>query len=479
MTYLRKLFLRAAVSSRRSGQITVWLSLSFLVFLSLYMVCLDSVQKQHQRQKAEQAAETGMFSLFSEFEPHLLEDYGLLCIDSSFGSGKEKTDEICSHLWHFTENNLTGLAGSALEGLKLQGINVKNLIRMTDGEGAVFYRQAIQVMKEKTGASLAEDWVFQETFRAEAEEGARCFLEDCEAYEGNVENYESEDEEEGLDGEVLEWDGLRNSFTLRAALPDTADISGRSLNPEQCPSRRTLSEGAGGADGSEDRMVQKQWFISYLCEYFTHAQEMQAENREGGYMDYQMEYVICGKESDMENLEQVIQKIMLMREGVNYMFLNTHQEYSKKAELLADVLVGFTGSASLVSSLKHLILLGWACGESLVEIRQLLAGYELSAYKTEEDWQVPLSGLLGLVQNPGLYDEQTRRQQGMDYEAYLRLLLLAKSARELSMRSLDIIEGELQLKEDCGHIHLDHCIEKMTAQVWMEGIYLERTYGYE
>ena len=98
MLSLKKSFLRAAVFSRRSGQITVWLSLSFLVFLSLYLVCFNSVQKQNQRRKAEHSVEAGMFSLFSEFEPHLLDDYSLLYVDTSFRSGRESTDEICSHL---------------------------------------------------------------------------------------------------------------------------------------------------------------------------------------------------------------------------------------------------------------------------------------------------------------------------------------------------------------------------------------------
>ena len=35
------------------------------------------------------------------------------------------------------------------------------------------------------------------------------------------------------------------------------------------------------------------------------------------------------------------------------------------------------------------------------------------------------------------------------------------------------------MMEGCEQIHLDHCVECMTAQVWMDGIYLERTYGYE
>lgn len=479
MLSLKKSFLRAAVFSRRSGQITVWLSLSFLVFLSLYLVCFNSVQKQNQRRKAEHSVEAGMFSLFSEFEPHLLDDYSLLYVDTSFRSGRESTDEICSHLWHFIENNAAAPSGSVSQGLHLQGVNVKNPVRATDGQGAVFYRQAIRVMKARTGISLAEDWDFQEKFREEAEEDTRCFLKDCETYEGSVENYESEDEEEALGSKVRQWDGLRNSFTLSAVLSDPSKLSERTINPEVIPSRRNLSQGMGCKDGSEDRIVQKQWFISYLCKYFKHAREMMGNEREGGYLDYQMEYIIGGHSSDRQNLEQVIQKLLLIRQGINYVFLISHPEFSGEAEALADILAGFTGSPALVKGLKHLILLGWACGESLVEVRQLLRGYELSAVKGTKDWQVSLSGLLELIVNPGKYDEQTKKQQGLKYEFFLRLLLSMKSAKVLAMRSLDIIEGELQLKKGCEKIHLDHCVESLTAQVWMEGIYLERTYGYD
>ena len=71
MIFLKKLFHRP-VGSKKKGSITVWLTLSFLVFLGLYLICLQSVQKQSAKRRAEQAVENGMFSLFSEYEPHLL-----------------------------------------------------------------------------------------------------------------------------------------------------------------------------------------------------------------------------------------------------------------------------------------------------------------------------------------------------------------------------------------------------------------------
>lgn len=126
MIFLKKLFRRAAVSERRSGQMSIWLALGFSAFLAFYLVCLESVRMQSVRRQAEQAAESGLFSLFSEYEPHLLKEYSLFALDTSFRSGTENMDEICAHLWKFTELNTADAEGKAQEGLALQGVSVKD-----------------------------------------------------------------------------------------------------------------------------------------------------------------------------------------------------------------------------------------------------------------------------------------------------------------------------------------------------------------
>ena len=47
------------------------------------------------------------------------------------------------------------------------------------------------------------------------------------------------------------------------------------------------------------------------------------------------------------------------------------------------------------------------------------------------------------------------------------------------MRALDIMEGEVGRMEGCANLHLDHCVDYLTAQVWIEDLYLERSCGYE
>ena len=72
-----------------------------------------------------------------------------------------------------------------------------------------------------------------------------------------------------------------------------------------------------------------------------------------------------------------------------------------------------------------------------------------------------------------------RKNVGMDYEAYLRMFLTLLPPETLAMRTLDVVEGELQRIDGCSRIHVDHCADRLTARIWFEDIYQERTYGYE
>lgn len=61
----------------------------------------------------------------------------------------------------------------------------------------------------------------------------------------------------------------------------------------------------------------------------------------------------------------------------------------------------------------------------------------------------------------------------------LRIFLSLESAERLSMRALDLVEGELRSTGRCPELHMDHCVDYMTVQVWINDRCLERSYGYE
>jgi len=67
-------------------------------------------------------------------------------------------------------------------------------------------------------------------------------------------------------------------------------------------------------------------------------------------LDYMLEYILYGKTSDEENLQQGMTELSLMREGVNMAYLLTDSEKKAEAYAVATSLVGFTGNMAAVKS---------------------------------------------------------------------------------------------------------------------------------
>ena len=85
-----------------------------------------------------------------------------------------------------------------------------------------------------------------------------------------------------------------------------------------------------------------------------------------------------------------------------------------------------------------------------------------------------------LPANPGRYDSGANGQEGFSYQSYLKIFMNLESREDLCMRGLDVLEGVLRHSDSrLSNFHVDHCVEKATAEVWIEDLYLERTYGYE
>ena len=83
-----------------------------------------------------------------------------------------------------------------------------------------------------------------------------------------------------------------------------------------------------------------------------------------------LEYILYGKTSDEENLQQGMTELSLMREGVNMAYLLTDSEKKAEAYAVATSLVGFTGNMAAVKAAQYVILGVWAYGERDVYKRQ-------------------------------------------------------------------------------------------------------------
>ena len=64
-------------------------------------------------------------------------------------------------------------------------------------------------------------------------------------------------------------------------------------------------------------------------------------------MDYEMEYLIGGKNADQENLKAVVNRLLLMREGANLLYLETDSTKSQEAMSVALALTSVVRIQSL------------------------------------------------------------------------------------------------------------------------------------
>lgn len=158
-----------------------------------------------------------------------------------------------------------------------------------------------------------------------------------------------------------------------------------------------------------------------------------------------------------DNLEYVIGRIRILRFAVNYGYLLTDKDMQMEVDTLATTLSAVFLSPEIGPVIKHALLLAWAYGESLTDVKTLLAGKKVPAVKSKESWNLTLDGLLELAKNRSI-PEGKETEEGNSYEQYLQMMLVLKSKEELSMRALDLVEINLRSGMEKTFFRADACV---------------------
>ena len=153
-------------------------------------------------------------------------------------------------------------------------------------------------------------------------------------------------------------------------------------------------------------------------------------------MDYEMEYLIGGKNADQENLKAVVNRLLLMREGANLLYLETDSTKSQEAMSVALALTSVVANPELAEPVKHAILAAWAYAESISDVRILLNGGKVSLVKNDTQWHTDLKHLGDALNT----SEKNTEQEGLSYDGYLQLLLWTTSEEKIRQRSMNLIE---------------------------------------
>ncbi len=434
----------------KRGEITVFLSLIFVLFISFIAAMLESTVLQTAKNQKRLDTDRAVYSAFGEYEKQLLEKYELLAIDGSYGSGTFREENILDHMHYY---------GTVGIDHHIQGIQY-----LSDRKGTAFKEQVLAYMEDTYGIAVVRELAGMSGIWEEQElQGEEAQQEDMEV---NTELQKILEEGEGIlpeeDNPLPHVEELKSRGLLSLVLPDEYEVSGRRVAAGEQPSMRNLRTGRGsfyfrqGLNGLEEKLL----FREYLLKKFGNAIETRGEDQS---LSYEIEYMLGGKEDDYGNLEAVAGKLLAIRFGINYLYLLTDSVRKAEAEALAltlSTLAALPGAAEIV---KQALLAAWAFGESIVDVRALMAGKRTVLVKDSASWQLSLSSLLTLGTGGDIQDGMDA-EGGVSYKDYLRILLFLQDEDTLTMRALDRVEQNMKMESGRSAFAVDNCIVKVRVQ---------------
>lgn len=456
----------------KQGQITIFLSLILTFLLSLVCTAIESVRIEGIMLQGESAVEMAKCSLLSNYQTDMLKKYDLFFLDGAdkdcFFSESKLENCLADNLFYnlCPKNGLSGKRVSFLNS-RASMVELSSYCLATDANGYEVYKQIIEYEANRLGVTMLEDLLKDFDNGEELISIGRNFEEEEELHQESIDrleeenkNTENEFSQKDIQNNPLESLDECKASGILSLIMNSDTVSGKKINLEEMPSKRKilLGDGKKKADTIYGLYEDRALFGEYILEKFNHA----LSKEKGGTLDYEVEYILIGKDSDKKNLEGVLNELLLLREGVNYAYLHTDKAKVSEAEALALALVGFTGVAPVVTAMRELLLLGWAYAESVKDLQSLMAGGKLALIKTSNNWQTGLHNIGKPEMQKGKKREETG---GLSYEGYLRLLLGIKGGKKKVMATIDLIENHIRSIEGKSDFRMDCCFSKCNYKI--------------
>ncbi len=449
---------------RKRGSITVFLALLLTCFFSAVFAFLEAGRVSGLAANAEISTAQAGDTVLASYQRELWQDYRLMFWQAADGD-----------IPGFTA--LVDLQEKAIEGnrentllkdnyyvlpVHMTEVSVSSYQLVSDGHGKAFRLQAEEMMKRNMASKVADDllsWIegqdtdenddleeealgVLETLE-DSEAAAKAAAEAASAGEGSGEENPggtgSVDTSIRIEENPLQWvKNVARNGILAVVMPG-GSVSSKAIDTGDSTYSRSLETGNITVT-ADDTVLQKAWFYIYLDEYFIDATEYSSDHA----LDYELEYMVAGKDTDQANLKAAVRKVLLIREAANMLYLETHEE--KKAEVTAVATV--ISTAALSPELEPLVeqgmLAAWAYAESVSDVRILLEGGKVTLAKTADQWHTDLTALPSTVMGT----EGKDQTKGLSWSNYMEILMAAVNIDKLTCRAMDLMENNLDIKMD-------------------------------
>lgn len=457
-------FKKVYAAKQENAYLSVHLALWLTVLLPLCLLLIDGARRNGAALEATYVTEVSMQSILAEYHRELLEQYNIFAIDCSYGTDSAVKRNTEAHLYQYLEKNLER-SGRDLFSVSCSGAELTGVSILSDESGAVFRSCAVEAVKDDVGLELLDelmDWVDTVENENLEDNSAR---NEKENLDREIEEYEGD----SGDGEVAKIDNptdgleaMRGWNILTTLLLEDKEFSEKIVNTDALIGARSkagqVSTGNLVLSDDADSLVDKFFFQEYCIRYMGNYTDPKQE----GALEYQLEYLVAGQESDTGNLEAVAWRLSALREAANLIYIYSDSTKCLEAEVLATTVCLLAFAPEMIPTVKNSILMSWAYAESLYDVKALLEGGKIPLLKTSDTWHLSLTNALS-----GMFSEE-QETQGLDYEDYLRVIMMLMDLDTLTVRAMDMVEADIRLTEGNENFRMDGCYSTVQAKLNFE-----------
>lgn len=470
-------------AQNENAYLTVWLALCLTLILSLFLVLIDGARRNGGRLEVECVTDIGLQSILAEYHRELMKQYNIFAIDASYGTGTCSKENTEQHLKTYLERNLSvediilsQFLYRDFFGLKLNKAELSKVSILTDEKGFVFRQKAVEALGDDVGLGLLKDiqewmWVIEVNGldNGNTEEEKRNLDTEVESYNGIlIEEKKDVWVPFYVDNPTAALEEKRRLGILKLVTEDEERLSQKVLTLDHLIMNRmqqgTVNQGnvklskQSGMESVAERFLFQEYLLKYMGRYGCEQEE--------DVLKYQVEYLVSGKNSDVENLRSVAGRLCAIREAANALYLFSDSEKRTEAQLLAEVTCTLLWVPELAPILEAVIILGWAFAESVYDVKSLLNGGRIPLLKNGESWHYSLSSALW-----GELLEETREGSGMSYADYLRVFMMCTDLDTLTGRAMNMVEADVRNTPGNAAFRLDGCLVQVEADIQVDSMF--------
>lgn len=480
---------RRETASSCSASITIMAALTVMIVMSLLFSIAELARVNALSSVATISKERAVDSAFSEYNKLLWDEYGVLYFDGGYGSSSFAISNLSDRVDEYAVED-RGMNEVLYITRALTQIAAYKLA--TDNGGRDFIGQACDRLwitaavsslgtvqsnmhtsqRVSTEQSGSEDKFYSaldkmnkaekerdEKVRA-AKEAAKRAKEKGEDPPEIPEVEESEEVKE-FKSAARQIGTQMKGGVVGLVLGNDISISGKAMRSSAPVSTRNLNQGHGVVATTKSEYsgaFEDVLFSEYLKEFFS----CYCNPKDTHGMTYELEYILCGKRSDKENLEATIKKLLGLRLAENVASLFLDGTLHGTAASLGAELATALWVPALAPVFTILVMVAWAFVESILDIRTLLDGGKIPLLKNYSTWSSDLNSIAKCL------DSNTKAKEssaGITYQGYLNQLIYFQSSQMKAYRAMDMMEESLMISELTPNARMDNMISKASGSV--------------